>query len=233
MKFPVSWLKEWVPTSLSADAIAERMTLAGLEVDGIEPDGVGLDGVVIGEVVECGRHPNADRLSLCLVTTGAGDPVDVVCGAPNVRVGMKTPFAAPGVRLPNGMKLRRSKIRGVVSNGMLCSAVEIGLGSESDGILELPDDAPTGAALTEYLNLPDAIIDVDITPNRGDCFSVLGVARDVSALTGDKLEFLDISTVAKAIDDAHPVERPVPEACPRFAHQVVRGIDLSAQSRCG
>ena len=230
MKIPVSWLEDWVDPHLTPDELAHRMTMAGLEVDSVATDGEGLDGVVVAEVVECGKHPDADRLSVCRVSTGSGDPVEVVCGAPNVHQGMKTPLAVPGTKLPNGVKLRRSKIRGVVSNGMLCSAIELGLGTESDGIMELSADAPVGAPLAEYLGLPDAVIDVDITPNRGDCFCVLGIARDVAALTGRPLHGPEMHPVKASIDAVHPVERPVPDACPRFAHRVVKGIDARARS---
>ena len=230
MKFALSWLREWVDPGMSAEDLGHRITMAGLEVDGIEADGEGLDGVIVAEVVSAAKHPDADRLSVCQVSTGEGDPIEVVCGAPNVRAGLKTPFAAPGIRLPNGMKLRKSKIRGVVSNGMLCSAVELGLGTESDGIMELPDDAPAGSELPAYLSLPDAVIDVDLTPNRGDCFSVLGIARDVSALTNKPLSGPDMPALEAATDRVHPVKRPVPDACPRFAHRVVEGIDPKAAS---
>ena len=183
MKFSENWLRELVNPDLSTADLAHSLTMAGHEVDGVETSGDGLAGVVIGEVLEVSRHPNADRLSVCQVSTGDGPAVEVVCGAPNVYAGMKSPLAGPGTRLPNGMKLRRSKIRGVESNGMLCSAIELGLGDEADGIIELPGDAPAGQPLTDYLGLPDAVIDLDLTPNRGDCFSVLGIARDVSAMT--------------------------------------------------
>ena len=230
MKFALSWLQDWVETSLSPAQLAERITLAGLEVDSIELDGEGLDGVVVAEVLSFRRHPDADRLNVCSVSAGDGEPIEVVCGAPNVTTGMKTPLAVPGTRLPNGVKLRRSKIRGVVSNGMLCSAVEIGLGSESDGILELPVDAPVGAPLADYLGAPDTVVDVDITPNRGDCFCVLGIARDVAALTGARMTSPNMDVVPATIDTVHPVARPVPAACPRFAHRVVRNIDPLAAS---
>ena len=229
MKIVESWLREWVDPELDAEALEHQLTMLGLEVDGVEVEGAGLDDVVVAEVVEVGRHPDADCLSVCKVSAG-GDLVDVVCGAPNVRAGMKSPLAVPGVTLPNGLKLRKSKIRGVVSNGMLCSAVELGLGEESDGILELPDDAPTGAPLTGYLGLPDTVFDLDLTPNRGDCFSVLGVARDISALTGSPLKAPDIAPVAATIDDILPVEIPLPEGCPSFAGRLIRNIDPTAKS---
>jgi phenylalanyl-tRNA synthetase beta chain len=229
MRIAESWLREWVDPQAGTEALAERLTMAGHEVDSIDYEGEGLDDVVIGEVLEVGKHPDADRLSVCQVTDG-GDPVTVVCGAPNVTAGMKTPFAKPGVKLPNGMKLRKAKIRGVESNGMLCSATELGLGDEADGIMELPADAPTGEPLTGYLGLPDAVIDLDLTPNRGDCFSVLGIARDVSALTGADMKAPVFDPVPASIDDTHAVELGAPEGCPRFAGRVIRGIDLSARS---
>ena len=138
--------------------------MLGHEVDGIEFEGAGIDDVVIAEVVECGKHPDADKLSVCKVSDGGPDLIDIVCGAPNVRQGMKTPLAKPGVKLPNGMKLRKARIRGVVSNGMLCSAGELGLGDESDGIMDLPADAEVGTPLVDFLDLPDAVIDLDLTP---------------------------------------------------------------------
>ncbi len=230
MKIAESWLREWVNPDLDTEALGHQLTMLGHEVDGIELEGSGIADVVIAEVVTVARHPDADRLTVCKVSDGSGDVVDVVCGAPNVAQGMKSPLAKPGVTLPNGMKLRKSKIRGVVSNGMLCSAIELGLGDESDGIIALPDDAPVGSPLFEYLNLPDAVIDLDLTPNRGDCFCVLGIARDLSALTGVPLADAAVEPVPATIDDTHPVELIEPAGCPRFAGRVIRGIDPQAKS---
>jgi len=230
MKIAESWLREWVNPDLDTEALSHQLTMLGHEVDGVEYEGNGIADIVIAEVAEVSRHPDADKLSLCKVDDGSGKLVDVVCGAPNVFQGMKTPFAKPGVTLPNGMKLRKAKIRGVVSNGMLCSAVELGLGDESDGIVSLPLDAEVGASLIDYLNLPDAVFDLDLTPNRGDCFSVLGIARDVSALTGDSLRDESVAAVEASIEDVHPVELVEPAGCPRFAGRVIRGIDSNAQS---
>jgi len=230
MKFSEKWLREFVDPPLSTAELSHRLTMIGHEVDALEAHGHGLDGVVVAEVLGVKKHPDADRLSVCQVSTGSGDAVEVVCGAPNVVVGMKSPFAPAGTKLPNGMKLRRSKIRGVVSNGMLCSAIEIGLGDESDGIVELPADAPAGEALTTYLGLPDSSFDLDLTPNRGDCFSVLGIARDVAAMTASKLRGPAVNPVEPEISDEQPVELILPEGCPRLAGQVVRGIDLQAKS---
>ena len=230
MKIAESWLREWVNPDLDTDELAHQLTMTGHEVDGVDREGDGLDGVVVAEVLQVKRHPDADRLSVCLVSDGVSDPCEIVCGAPNVVAGMRSPLARAGVRLPNGLKLRKSKIRGVVSNGMLCSAVELGLGDESDGIVALPDDAPVGESLSGYLELPDAVFEVNLTPNRGDCFSVLGIARDVAALSGASLKSETVATVPAAIKDTHPVEIDLPEGCPNFAGRVIRGIDTSARS---
>ncbi|MDJ0939057.1 MAG: phenylalanine--tRNA ligase subunit beta [Woeseiaceae bacterium] len=230
MRVAESWLREWVDPDLDTAALGHQLTMLGHEVDGIDVEGEGIGGVIVAEVLEVSKHPDADRLSVCSVSTGEGDPVEVVCGAPNVVKGMKSPLAVPGLTLPNGIKLKKSKIRGVVSNGMLCSAVELGLGDESDGIIALPADAPVGTELAEYLSLPDAVFDLDLTPNRGDCFCVLGIARDVSALTGAPLKSAEVDAVDKAIDDVVAVELPEPAGCPIFAGRVIRGIDPKARS---
>ncbi len=230
MKIAESWLREWVDPDFDTEALGHQLTMLGHEVDSIEYEGRGIEAVVIAEVVAVARHPDADRLSVCQVDDGTGDLIDVVCGAPNVVQGMKSPLAKPGVKLPGGLKLRKSKIRGVVSNGMLCSAVELGLGDESDGIISLPEDAPVGQPLIDYLQLPDAVIDLDLTPNRGDCFSVLGIARDVAALTGANLKNPAVETVKNTIKDTHAVELIEPAGCPRFAGRIIRGIDPSAKS---
>ncbi len=230
MKIAESWLREWVNPDLDTEALGHQLTMLGHEVDAIEYEGEGLADVVIAEVIEVEKHPDADKLSVCKVSDGGDELIDIVCGAPNVVKGMKTPLAKPGVRLPNGMKLRKAKIRGVVSNGMLCSAVELGLGDESDGIMHLADDATTGSPFIDYLGLPDASIDLDLTPNRGDCFSVLGIARDLAALTGDSLKDPAVTAIPAAVDAVQAVELVEPAGCPRFAGRVIRGIDPTARS---
>jgi phenylalanyl-tRNA synthetase beta chain len=230
MKISESWLRQWVSPDLDSEALGHQLTMLGHEVDSIESQGQGIDDIVIAEVVEVGKHPDADKLSLCKVDAGDGELVDVVCGAPNVVQGMKAPFARPGVKLPNGMQLRKVKIRGVVSNGMLCSALEIGLGDESDGIMSLPRDAEVGTRLIDLLNLPDAVFDLDLTPNRGDCFSVLGIARDVAALTGADLKDASTATSTATTQDEQAIELLEPKGCPRFAGRVIRGIDTNATS---
>jgi phenylalanyl-tRNA synthetase beta chain len=213
MKISELWLREWVNPDMDTEALGHQLTMAGHELDNTIIEGAGLDGVVIAEVVEFSKHPDADRLNVCKVSDGSGELIDVVCGAPNVQKGMKSPLAAPGVKLPNGLKLRKSKIRGIVSNGMLCSAVELGLGDESDGIISLPADAPVGESFAAYMNLPDAAYEMDLTPNRGDCFSVLGLARDIAAMTESEFTDSSVDPLAATIDDIQAVEIERPEQC--------------------
>ena len=187
MRISLQWLSEWIGGPLPAPKdLAARLTMAGLEVEGVEAAAPPLPGVVVGEIVERVKHPNADTLSVCQVNTGA-ETVQIVCGAPNARAGMKAPLATVGAKLPGGMEIKKAKLRGVESFGMLCSARELGLSEESSGLLELPADAKTGAALIDALGLDDTILEVNLTPNRGDCMSVLGIAREVAALTGQAL----------------------------------------------
>jgi phenylalanyl-tRNA synthetase beta chain len=230
MKISELWLRTWVNPDMDTEALGHQLTMAGHELDHTAIEGAGLDGVVIAEVVEFAKHPDADRLNVCKVSVGSGELIDVVCGAPNVSKGMKSPLAAPGVKLPNGLKLRKSKIRGIVSNGMLCSAVELGLGDESDGIISLPADAPVGESFAAYMNLPDATYEMDLTPNRGDCFSVLGLARDISAMTGAEFTEANVEPIAATIEDTQAVEIARPEQCPSFAGRVVRNIAPGAKS---
>jgi phenylalanyl-tRNA synthetase beta chain len=230
MKIAESWLREWVNPESSSDELAHQLTMLGNEVDSLDFEGQGIEDVVVAEVVECGKHPDADKLGVCKFSDGGDTLIEIVCGAPNVRKGLKTPLAKPGVTLPNGLKLRKAKIRGVESHGMLCSAVELGLGDDSDGIMELPVEAEVGQSLVELLELPDAVIDVDLTPNRGDCFSILGIARDVSALTGAGLKVATIEPVEATIEAVHPVELVEPAGCPRFAGRLIKGIDPRATS---
>ena len=178
MKLSESWLREWIDPPLSSEALQEQLTMAGIEVKGVEGVASALDGVVVGDVVSVAGHPEADRLSVCEVSDGT-DTVAVVCGAPNVRAGMKSAFARVGATLPGDLEIKKAKLRGVESHGMLCSAAELGLGEEADGIMDLDAGAAAGADLSTALALDDVSIDIDLTPNRGDCLSVLGVAREV------------------------------------------------------
>ncbi|MEX0977135.1 MAG: phenylalanine--tRNA ligase subunit beta [Woeseia sp.] len=229
MRIPESWLREWVDPSLDTRALADRLTLAGHEVDDIERHGDGLDDIVVAEVLAAHKHPDADTLSVCQVATD-GYTVQVVCGAPNVRIGMKGAYAPAGATLPDGTRIRRRKIRGVESNGMLCSEWELGIGEDADGIIELAADALPGTRLTRLWQLPDHILELNLTPNRGDCFSIRGIAREVSALTGAPLK----PQLTEAVTPVNGVSRSVmiddPDSCPRFAGRTLRGIDPRART---
>jgi len=168
MKASISWLKSLCPTDLSVDEIVSQLTMAGLEVDGVEPAAKSFTNVVVGEVLAVSQHPDADKLNVCEVTDGEST-YQVVCGAPNVRAGLKVPFARVGAVIGDDFKIKQAKLRGVESNGMLCGADELGLSDERDGLMELPDSFTTGADFAELLSLPDNVVEVDLTPNRGDC----------------------------------------------------------------
>src|SRR5690606_2450116 len=171
MKFPESWLREHVAVDADRDALAATLTAIGLEVEAVEEIGSALEGVVVAQIVSCEKHPEADRLKLCKVSIGS-ETVQIVCGAPNAREGLKAPLATVGATLPGGIQIKPAKLRGVESFGMLCSAKELGIDPDASGLLELPADAPVGARLSEYLSLPDASFELKLTPNRADCFSV-------------------------------------------------------------
>lgn len=228
MKISESWLREWVDPELDSVALAHRLTMLGLEVDGVEPAAEAVDNVVVGEVLEVSAHPNADRLSVCRVDVGNDDTLSIVCGAPNVRAGRRYPTALVGARLPGNFKIKQSNIRGELSQGMLCSVAELGLGETADGILELDPDAPVGRPITEVLGLDDRIIDIDLTPNRADCFSVLGVARDLAV--GQQMPFEEphVAVVKAVIRDTFPVELEDTADCGRFVGRVIRNIDPAA-----
>ena len=231
MKVPISWLSDFVPDGLpSPEALADALTQRGLEVDSLsaalaEP----FSGVVVGEVSAVEPHPNADRLRVCEVTDGS-QTHSVICGAPNVRPGLRTAFATLGAVLPGNFKIKRAKLRGVESNGMLCSAKELGLGEEADGILELDSGAPVGAEFGALVTQNEKILDIDLTPNRGDCFSILGVAREVTSFLGQPAPEVSVDPVAAAGSDRFPVSLNAADACPTFVGRIVRGIDSNARS---
>jgi len=224
MKFSEAWLREWVNPDLDSAQLAEQLTMAGLEVDSVEPVAADFERVVVAEVLSVEAHPDADKLRVCQVASGEGEPLQIVCGAPNVRAGLKVPLAEVGGRIGD-MKLKKAKLRGVPSHGMLCSARELGLSDEHQGLMELPDDAPVGTGLRDYLALDDVAIDVDLTPNRGDCLGMEGVAREVGTLTGTDVTAPAMKTVSAEISDEFPVSVRAPEACPRYLGRVIRGID--------
>ncbi|VAW80982.1 Phenylalanyl-tRNA synthetase beta chain [hydrothermal vent metagenome] len=227
MKFSEAWLREWVNPDLDSAALAEQLTMAGLEVDSTEPVAADFDGVRIAEVISVEPHPDADKLRVCSVSVGDIEPLQIVCGASNVRAGMKVPLATIGGYIGD-MRLKKAKLRGLPSHGMLCSASELGLSDEREGLMDLPDDAPVGEDLRVYLNLDDVSIDIDLTPNRGDCLGMEGVAREVGALTGTDVSTPAFKTVAAEITDTFSIAVDVPEACPRYLGRVIRGIDPAA-----
>ena len=221
-----NWLREWVNPDLDTEALARRLTMAGLEVDSITPSAEGLSGVVVAEITAAEQHPDADKLRVCAVNTGS-ETVQIVCGAPNAAAGLKAPLAQPGGRLPGGIKIKKAKLRGVESQGMLCSGAELGLSDEHDGLLSLAADAPVGSPIEDYLDLDDRLIEIGLTPNRADCLSVLGVARDLAVMIDQPLRVPTINAVAASIDDSFPIEVISPEKCPRYLGRVIRNVDVS------
>jgi phenylalanyl-tRNA synthetase beta chain len=226
MKFSEQWLRGWVSPQVSRDELVARLSMAGLEVDSVTLAAGEFTGVVVGEVLSTEQHPDADKLRVCQVSNGA-ETFQVVCGAPNVRPGLKIPFAMIGAELPGDFKIKKAKLRGVESNGMLCSASELQVGEGNDGLMELADDAPVGQDIRVYLQLDDASIEVDLTPNRGDCLSVAGLAREVGALYAAEVTRPTIPAVAAVHDEVRPVDVVAPAACPRYLGRVIRNVDLS------
>ncbi len=223
MKVTYSWLKEYTRLAPPAE-LAQQLTLAGLEVESVAPVAPAFSGVVVGEVIESARHPNAEKLSLCQVTTDGANRLAIVCGARNVRAGLKVAVATVGASLPNGVTIKRATLRGVESNGMLCSARELGLGDEHDGIMELPASLPVGGELRAALDLDDVALEVNATPNRGDCMSVFGIARDYAAAQERRYLHAHVDPVAARGSATFPVVIETPAACPIFASRVIRGI---------
>ncbi|WP_213608571.1 phenylalanine--tRNA ligase subunit beta [Pseudoalteromonas sp.] len=230
MKFSEKWLREWVNPAIDTQALSEQLSMAGLEVDGVEPAAAKFNGVVVGEVVECGQHPDADKLRVTKINVGGDELLDIVCGAPNCRQGIKVAVATVGAVLPGDFKIKKAKLRGQPSHGMLCAFDELGISEEGDGIMELPLDAPIGTDLREYLALDDNIIDVDLTPNRGDCLGIKGLAREVGVLNSIDVNTLSIPAVAPTIEDKVSIELVNDDACPRYLGRVIKGINLNAET---
>lgn len=229
MKLSEQWLREWVDPPFDRETLGERLTLAGLEVDGIDPVAPDLAGVVVATVTATAPVEGSDHLSHCRVDAGAGE-VEVVCGAPNVRAGMLTAYAPPGTRLPGEREIAATTIRGVTSHGMLCSAAELELGDDDAGIMELDDDATPGQSLHDALGLDDHVLDIGLTPNRGDCFCVLGVARDLGVISERPLTEPEVPPVAPTHDAVFAAELADPAACPRYAGRIVRNIRAHART---
>jgi phenylalanyl-tRNA synthetase beta chain len=226
MNVPESWLRSFCNPPISGQELADRLTMAGIEVEAYEPFGPKFSGVVVGEVLAVEKHPNADKLTVCLVSTG-NEKLQVVCGAPNVRVGMKAPLASIGAKLP-GIEIKEAPLRGVNSQGMLASARELGLSNDHSGLLELPKNAKTGSDVRSVLGLDDRVMTLKLTPNRADCLSILGVAREVSALTGAALEAPRIEKIPVKSQAKHPVRITAAQGCGRFAGRVIRNVNATA-----
>ena len=230
MKFSENWVREWVNPSISTEQLCDQITMLGLEVDGVEKVAGDFTGVVVGEVVECAQHPDADKLRVTKVNVGGDRLLDIVCGAPNCRQGLKVACATEGAVLPGDFKIKKTKLRGQPSEGMLCSFSELGIDVDADGIIELPLDAPVGTNLREYLDLDDKAIEISLTPNRADCLSIAGVAREVGVVNKQVVNQPHFDTVPATISDKVQIELKAPEACPRYLLRVVKNVNVKAQS---
>ncbi|CAL7963904.1 phenylalanine--tRNA ligase subunit beta [Gammaproteobacteria bacterium] len=224
MKFSKSWLSELLNFEICAAKLAEQLTMVGLEVAEVKPVAGDFCGVVVGVILEVNQHPNADKLTVCSVNIGESEPLTIVCGAANVRPKLKIPVAVIGAILPNNFKIKKARLRGIESIGMMCSAVELGVAETSSGLLELPDDAPIGMDVRQYLMLDDAVIEVELTPDRGDCLNIVGIAREVAAINRierSQLKPANITTQGSSL----PIVIKAPDACPHYCGRIIRGIN--------
>ncbi|MEB6624971.1 phenylalanine--tRNA ligase subunit beta [Acinetobacter pittii] len=227
MKISENWLRTWVNPAIDSETLSDQLTMLGLEVDELAPVAKPFTGVVVGEVLTVEQHPDADRLRVTTVNIGSGEPLQIVCGAPNVRAGMKAPVATIGAVLPGDFKIKKGKLRGVESQGMLCGASEIDLEDKIDGLLELPADAPVGVNIREYLKLDDNVIDISITPNRGDCFSIRGIAREIAVINKLQMNEPEIKSVDATIADEKKVVIST-EGAPRYLGRVIKNVNVKA-----
>ncbi|MFL9610304.1 phenylalanine--tRNA ligase subunit beta [Methylobacillus sp. Pita2] len=227
MQFSEHWLRQYVNPALDSQGLSHALTMAGLEVEELEPVAPGFTKVVVAEIISAEKHPDADRLQVCKVNVGSGEPLQIVCGAPNARAGLKAPCALVGAEL-TGFKIKQAKVRGIESFGMMCSAKELGMAEESDGILELAADAQVGQDIRALFDLDDKLFTLKLTPNRADCLSIAGIARDVTALTGAPLALPEITPVPVAHAQQLAVSVAEPEACPRYAGRLIQGVDATA-----
>ena len=230
MRFSEAWLREWVNPDISTDELVDQLSMAGLEVDSVAPAAPAFSGVVVGRVLVREQHPDADKLSVCSVDIGEDEPSQIVCGAKNVAAEMKVPVATVGARLPGDFKIKKAKLRGVHSFGMICSASELGLAESSDGIMPLPGDAPVGKDFRDYMALDDTCIEVDLTPDRGDCLSIAGIARDVGVIWKTPVKRPEVNSVTTCIRSEIEVKIDAPAECPRYACRIIKGIDASAET---
>lgn len=230
MKLSESWLREWVNPDVSREKLCDLLTMAGLEVDELAPAAGEFDKVIVGRVEKLSAHPEADRLQVCTVSIDETTKLQIVCGAKNVKAGMRVAVALIGAQLPDGTKIKAAELRGIASQGMLCSSSELGLTEESEGLLELPAHAPIGSDVKSLLQLDDYVIDIAITPNRGDCLSIKGIAREVSAITGTSFKDKPIDSIKAAIQDTFDVLLESPEKCPRYVGRVIRNVKADLPS---
>ena len=230
MKISENWLRTWVNPDISTDELVAALTMAGLEVDGIEVMGADLAGVLVGQIVKAEPHPEADKLQVCTVDVGAEDNLQIICGAPNAREGIKVAVATIGCVLPGDFKIKKAKLRGVASFGMLCSGKELELSDDHDGIMELSENAIIGQEFVEYMGLKDTAIDIDLTPNRGDCLGIKGVATEVGVLTQSKVNPVNIKTIPATVKDCVEVKLNAAKANPRFTARVISGININAET---
>ena len=230
MKISEQWLREWVNPEVSTDQLVEQLTMLGLEVDEVLPAAGSFSQVVVAEITTIEKHPNADKLNVCQVDIGNNETLQIVCGAPNARVGLKAPLAKIGAILPGDFKIKQSKLRGMESNGMLCSNVELGLSDDHSGLLELPSDAPVGQDIKQYLQLNDNIIDIDLTPNRADCFCIKGIAIDLACLNDVDLMLPALEEVDESHQEQIAVKLTAQEQCPRYLCRVINNIDNNKET---
>lgn len=230
MKFSQSWLQEVLDADLSTDILSHQLTMAGLEVDGIEKIAGDFTGIKVGHIVECGPHPDADKLQVTKVDIGENELLTIVCGAKNARLGLKVAVATVGAVLPGDFKIKKAKLRGVESFGMICSVSEMGLADTADGIMELPADAPIGDDIRDYLDLNDVAIEIDLTANRGDCLSLRGIAREVATINDLPQTAFQAPVIEEATKDSRTITVSDPSACPKYCGRVITAIDAKAQT---
>jgi phenylalanyl-tRNA synthetase beta chain len=225
MQVSLRWLKDYVDIDLTPTEVSDRLTMAGLEVDAVREVGPSFSNVVVARIIALRRHPNADKLSLCEVTTG-DETLPIVCGAPNIHVGDVVPLARIGAEIPGGYTIKRSKIRGELSEGMLCSEEELGIGEDTTGVMILPPNLPLGEDLADVLDLKDTVFDIGITPNRSDCLSIIGVAREIAAITGKPLKLPEICVTENAedIQASASVQILDPDLCPHYTARMIRDV---------
>ncbi|MED6333128.1 MAG: phenylalanine--tRNA ligase subunit beta, partial [Pseudomonadota bacterium] len=233
MIFSESWLREWVNTKLDTQDLMDELTMAGLEADGSDPVAREFSGIIVGEVESVESHPNADKLSVCKVNDGAKS-YQVVCGATNVRQGIKVPFANIGAEIHTGedkpFQIKSAKLRGIESKGMICSSEELGLEEKSEGIMVLPNEAPLGVDVRNYLQLNDTSIELTLTPPRGDCLGILGLAREIGVISGHPVTEPEVPPVASTIKDEFPIRISAKDGCPRYLGRIIRNVNLKSES---